>query len=166
MMTLIYIFEMILYSLWNSLIHSMMNKMKVSPSNFMYQLIFEKQVQGSFPNVEMVHCMYLVLMVSNCCAECLFSKLILIKNRYTHLCAMIGSQLALMSIEADTLHEINFEDVVTNFAKKKARKVLLLKKLQITSCIYFNHVVNMKNNSKFFFLVGGDSCDMVHLAHT
>jgi len=34
------------------------------------------------------------------------------------------SHLALMSIEADILRDINFEDVVTDFAKKKARKVL------------------------------------------
>jgi len=38
------------------------------------------------------------------------------------------SHLALMSIEADILREIglNFEDLVTEFAKKKARKVSLL----------------------------------------
>jgi len=38
----------------------------------------------------------------------------------------VASYLALMSIEADILREINFEDLVTEFAKKKARKVSLL----------------------------------------
>ena len=33
--------------------------------------------------------------------------------------------LALMSIDADNLREINFKDLVTEFAKKKARKVSL-----------------------------------------
>ena len=39
------------------------------------------------------------------------------------------SQMALISIEADTLREINFEGVVTDFAKKKAQKVSPLKNL-------------------------------------
>jgi len=38
----------------------------VSRENFMYKLILDKQVQGSFPNVEIVLRMYLVLMISNC----------------------------------------------------------------------------------------------------
>ena len=36
----------------------------VSREHFMYQLILEKQVQGSFPNVEIALRMYLVLMIS------------------------------------------------------------------------------------------------------
>jgi len=102
----------------------------VSRENFMYQLIFKKQVQGSFPNVEIALRMYFVLMVSNCSAERSFSKLKLIKNRLrTSMCHDRLSHLALMSIEADILREINFEDVVTDFAKKKALKVSLLKNL-------------------------------------
>ena len=53
----------------------------VSREHFMYQLILEKQVQGSFPNVEIALRMYLVLMISNCSAERSFSKMKLIKNR-------------------------------------------------------------------------------------
>ena len=67
------------------------------------------------------------------------------------------SQLPLMSTAADTLCEINFEDVVTDFAKKKARKISELKNLEMTSRIYFNHVVNIKNKSKFFSFVDGGS---------
>jgi hypothetical protein len=36
------------------------------------------------------------------------------------------SHLSLMSIEADILREINFEDLINEFAGKKARKVSLL----------------------------------------
>ena len=70
--------------------------------------------------------MYLVLMVSrpNCSAERSFSKMKLIKNR---LSTSMGneqlSHLALMSIQVDILREINFEDLVTEFVKKKTRKV-------------------------------------------
>ena len=93
----------------------------------MYQLILEKQVQGSFPNVEIALRMYLVLMVSNCSAERSFSKMKLIKNRLrTSMGNERLSHLALMSIEADILREINFEDLVTEFAKKKTRKVPLI----------------------------------------
>ena len=35
------------------------------------------------------------------------------------------SLMVLMSIESDILREINFEDLVTEFAKKKLRKVSL-----------------------------------------
>jgi hypothetical protein len=36
------------------------------------------------------------------------------------------SHLALMSKEADLLREINFDDLVTEFAKKKTRKVSII----------------------------------------
>ena len=70
--------------------------------------------------------MYLVLMVSNCSAERSFSKMKLIKNRLrTSLGNERLSDLALMSIESDILRDINFEDLVNEFAKK-TRKVSLI----------------------------------------
>ena len=71
---------------------------------------------------------YLVLMVSNCSAERSFSKMKLIKNRLrTSMSNDRLSHLALMSIESDILREINFQDLLTEFAKKKkARKVSLI----------------------------------------
>ena len=96
----------------------------VSLENFVYQLILKKRVQGSFPNVEIALRMYLVLMVSNCSAERSFPKMKLIKNRLrTLMCNDRLSHLALMSKETDILRDINFEELVTEFAKKKARKV-------------------------------------------
>ena len=93
---------------------------------FMYKLLLNKRVQGSFPNVEIALRMYLVLMVSNCSAERSFSKMKLIKNRLrTSMCNDRLSFLALMSIESDILREISFEELVNEFAKKKARKVSL-----------------------------------------
>ena len=77
--------------------------------------------------MEIAFRMYLVLMVSNCSAERSFSKMKLIKNRLrTSMCNDRLSHLALMSIEADIQRDINFEELVTEFAKKKARKVSLL----------------------------------------
>lgn len=51
----------------------------------------------------------------------------LIKNRLrTSMGNERLSHLALLSIEADILREINFNDLVTEFAKKKTRKVPLI----------------------------------------
>src|SRR6218665_409695 len=89
-------------------------------------LINKKRVQESFPNVEIAFRMYLVLMISNYSAERSFSKMKLIKNRLrTSMCNDRLSHVALMSIEVGILREINFKDLVTEFAKKKLRKVSL-----------------------------------------
>jgi hypothetical protein len=96
----------------------------ISFEQFMYQLIIDKQLKASFPNVEIVLRMYLVLMVTNCSAERSFSKLKIIKNRLrTTMADERLSHLALMSIEHDILSEIDFEDLIKEFAARKARKV-------------------------------------------
>ena len=79
----------------------------------MYHLIFKKRVQSSFPNVEI--------------ALRSFSKMKLITNRLrTSMCNDRLFHLSFMSIEVDILREINFEDLVNESARKKARKVSLL----------------------------------------
>ena len=86
--------------------------------------IQEASSDSSFPNVEIALRMYLVLMISNCSAERSFSKMKLIKNRLrTSMCNDRLSHLFLMSIEVDILREIDFEDLINEFARKKARKV-------------------------------------------
>jgi hypothetical protein len=56
-----------------------------------------------------------------------FSKMKLIKNRLrTSMGNEMLSHLAVMSTEADLLLEINFDDLVTECAKKKTRKVSLI----------------------------------------
>ena len=96
----------------------------ISFEQFMYQLIIDKQLKASFPNVEIVLRMYLVLMVTNCSAERSFSKLKIIKNRLrTTMADERLSHLALMSIEHDILSEIDFEDLIKEFAARKTRKV-------------------------------------------
>jgi hypothetical protein len=41
----------------------------IGREQFMYRLIIDKRIKGSFPNVEIALRMYLVLMVTNCSAE-------------------------------------------------------------------------------------------------
>jgi hypothetical protein len=99
-------------------------KNDTSAEQFMYQLIHEKHVNETFPNVEIALRIYLVLMVTNCSAERSFSKMKLIKNRLRT--SMLNDRLcnlAIMSMEHDVLREMTFEDVITKFATSKARRV-------------------------------------------
>lgn len=101
---------------------------QISHEHFLYKLIIEKGVQDTFPNVETVLRLYLVLMVSNCSGERSFSKLKLIKNRLrTSMAQERLNHLTLMSSEHDILRQISFDDVIHDFANKKARKVQLSK---------------------------------------
>jgi hypothetical protein len=101
-------------------------QLDVSMENFMYTLIREKGVQDEFPNVEIALRIYLVLMITNCSAERSFSKMKLIKNRLrTSMLQERFTNLALLSIESDILREINFDDIINDFANRKARKAHL-----------------------------------------
>ena len=129
----------------------------VSQENFTYQLIFKKEVQGSFPNGDSTPHVFGAdgqqphafgadgqqphvfgadgqqPHVFGADGQQLRRRTFILKintnkNRLrTSMCNYRLSQLTLMSIEADIQREINFEDVVTDFAKKKTRKVSLLK---------------------------------------
>ena len=91
---------------------------------FLHKLIIDKSVQDTFPNVEIALRIYLVLMSSNCSGERSFSKPKLIKNR---LRTSIGQErltnLSIMSIESDVMHDMKFNEIIDEFAVKKARKV-------------------------------------------
>ena len=68
--------------------------------------------------------MYLILMVTNCSGERSFSKLKYIKNRLrTTMTNGRVTHLSLMSISCDILRETDFDDLITDFAQRKCRKV-------------------------------------------
>ena len=91
------------------------------PELFMYQLITSRRLSDTFPNVEILLRMYLVLMVANCSSERSFSKLKLIKNRLRTSMSedrLVG--LTLLSTESDILRrELEFNDVINQFAIPK-----------------------------------------------
>ena len=68
--------------------------------------------------------MYIILMVTNCSGERSLSKLKYIKNRLrTTMTNERVTHLSLMGIEYDILRETDFDDVITDFAQRKGRKV-------------------------------------------
>ena len=96
----------------------------ISIELFLYRLIMDKGVHDTFPNVEIALRIYLVLMVSNCSGERSFSKLKLIENRMrTSMKQERLVNLTIMSIESDILHELDFADIISDFAKRKPRKL-------------------------------------------
>ena len=92
---------------------------------FMYSLIIDKDVQATFPNVEVALKIYLSLMVANCSGERSFTKLKLIKNlmRYTMGQTRL-TNLTIMSLESDKLRGLDFTEISHTFALQKARKVV------------------------------------------
>ena len=63
-------------------------------------------------------------MVTNCSGERSFSKLKYIKNRLrTTMTNGLVTHISLMSIEYDILRETDFDDIITDFAQRKGRKV-------------------------------------------
>jgi len=96
----------------------------VGAEHLLYKTLVDKRLQSTFPNVEIVLRMYLVLMSTNCSSERSFSKMKLIKNRLrTSMTSEKLSDLALLSTESDLLREIQFDSFVDDFANRKARKV-------------------------------------------
>ncbi|XP_065654747.1 uncharacterized protein LOC136081364 [Hydra vulgaris] len=97
----------------------------IGREHFLYKLLLKKQVVDTFPNVEIMLRMYLVLMITNCSGERSFSKMKFIKNRLrTTMTHDRLSFLTLMSTEYDILREIDFIQLIQDFAKMKSRKVL------------------------------------------
>lgn len=92
----------------------------------LYKIIVEENIECGFPNVDISFHIFLTLMVTNCTAECSFSRLKYIKNsmRTTMQQGWLEA-LSLWSIEADILHKISFEDLIKDFAITKCRRKLL-----------------------------------------
>ena len=96
----------------------------IGKEHFLYKLIIDKRVKCSFPNVEIALRMYLILMVTNCSGKRSFPKLKYTKNRLrTTMTNERVTHLSPMSIEYDILRDTDFDDLITDFAQRKGRKV-------------------------------------------
>jgi len=86
-------------------------KLKKLDSVMLNKIIVEYNTERAFPNVEIS--LRISLMVTNCKTECPFSQMkrITNPNRTTMRQERLES-LSLLMIEADLLHQINFEDLI------------------------------------------------------
>lgn len=97
-------------------------KSDLSPISLMTTLK-ERELQCAFPNVVIALRIYLTLPVSNATGERSFSKLGLIKNCLrTTMTENRLNHLTVMSIEHDLLRQMDFEDLIHDFASKKSRR--------------------------------------------
>ena len=96
------------------------------PELQLFLTIVDNGLQSTFPNVETVLKLFLCMMTTNCTEERSFSTLKRVKNTMR---STMGedrlNMLCLMSIEFYMLRDIDFHDIVVDFARRKARKVNL-----------------------------------------
>ena len=89
----------------------------------MLQFILRQKILSTFPNVYVALRLFLTLPVSNCEGERSFSKLKRIKNELrTTMTQKRLSALSLMSVESELVRDMDFEDIIQEFSKKKSRK--------------------------------------------
>ena len=88
------------------------------------QAIRRNKLESVFPNVDIAYRIFLTLPIANCSAERVFSKMAIVKNDLRS--SMLNDRLkalCLMTIERTLLKNINFQDIVIDFANVKGRKV-------------------------------------------
>jgi len=87
------------------------------------KFIKDMQISHAFQNVETCLQIFLTMLVTNCSRS--FSSLKGIKNRLrSTLNQEYIDALGILSIEIDTTANLNFDDVIGQFSKQKARKCL------------------------------------------
>ena len=90
------------------------------------QFIHQYSLEDSLPNLVVLLRVFLTRAISVASCERSFSKLKLIKN---YLRSSMGqmrlSDLAILSIEREKAKEVDFNDVISDLALKKARKINL-----------------------------------------
>ncbi|XP_065665018.1 uncharacterized protein LOC101236624 [Hydra vulgaris] len=103
----------------------MENFEKSSPMDIL-QLIHKYLLTDAYPNTAIAIRIFLTLPVTVATCERNFSKLKIIKN---YLRSTMGQErlscLAVVSIEHEVANALDFDDVISDFASKKARKVTL-----------------------------------------
>lgn len=92
----------------------------------MHRTLANERIRQVFPSVSIALRIYLTLMVCNCSGERSFSALKRIKNvlRSTMTDKRLNN-LSIMSIEAEILRKIDFQDVIREFASRKCSKSIL-----------------------------------------
>ena len=89
----------------------------------LYQIICKEKIHTAFPNVEAILRLFLSLIVTNCLGERSFLRLKRIKNELRSTMSQERlSALSILCIESDKLKQINFDELLHDFALTKASK--------------------------------------------
>ena len=92
----------------------------------LYEIMCKEKIHTAFPIVEAILRLFLSLMVTNCSGERSFSRLKSIKNKLRSTMSQERlSALSILCIESDKLKQINFDELLHDFALTKARKKIL-----------------------------------------
>ena len=87
------------------------------------EIMCKEKIHTAFPNVEAILRRFLSLMVTNCLGERSFSRLKSIKNKLISTMSKERlSALSILSVESDKFKQINFDELLHDFALTKARK--------------------------------------------
>lgn len=102
---------------------SVMDTKDIRSAQGIYSFLHSQNLQDVYPNVDIALRIFLSIPATNCSGERSFSTL---KRVKTYLRASMGQErlnaLALLSIEAQLVQEIDYNDIVDDFAQTKARK--------------------------------------------
>ncbi|XP_026482761.1 zinc finger MYM-type protein 1-like [Ctenocephalides felis] len=108
------------------LIESFSSKEDVRTAQGIYNFLHSNNLREVYPNIDIALRIFLSIPVTNCSGERSFSTL---KRVKTYLRASMGqdrlSALALLTIEAQLVQEIDYNDIVDVFAQTKSRKKYL-----------------------------------------
>lgn len=102
---------------------SLANEEDVRSAQKICNVLHSRSLREVYPNVDIALRIFLSIPATNCSGERSFSTL---KRVKTYLRASMGQDrlnaLALLSIEAQLVQEINYDDIIDVFARTKARK--------------------------------------------
>jgi hypothetical protein len=91
-----------------------------------FQFILERNLEELYPNVCIVYRIILTIPIKVAHCERSFSKLKLIENYLRSTMSQERlSGLAILSIENATARTIDYNDIIDEFASKRARKITL-----------------------------------------
>lgn len=94
--------------------------------NTMLKTMVNLDLQSTFPNVYIALRLFLTLPITNCEGERSFSRLARIKNELRmKMCQNRLNSLSLLAIESEFVRQLNFDELVDDFARRKSRKKLL-----------------------------------------
>lgn len=89
-------------------------------------MIHSNSLKDIYPNIEIALRIFLTLPLTVASCERSFSKLKIIKN---YLRSTLGQErltnLGILLIELETSNSISYDDIINDFAAKKARKIKL-----------------------------------------